>query len=161
MNCVDQVTFILMAVQLSSWTKPLLRSRILFNWPRTGRQLSLAYNLHEPSSKNRSDQAPLIILHGLFGSKQNNRGLSKYVHVTVHTLHPMLTSQGTGKRTTSTCIRNSQFIVVSMGTSDKCSRKARIFEIMAIRLMTLSMTILPWPLMSRTLWETIKFRTQR
>ena len=40
------------------------------------RQLSLAYSLHEPA-KVEAGRAPLIILHGLFGSKQNNRGISK------------------------------------------------------------------------------------
>lgn len=40
------------------------------------RQLSLAYTLHEPA-KAEAGRAPLIILHGLFGSKQNNRSVSK------------------------------------------------------------------------------------
>lgn len=41
------------------------------------RELSLAYSLHKPQ-KPEPDHAPLIILHGLFGSKQNNRSISKY-----------------------------------------------------------------------------------
>lgn len=41
------------------------------------RELSLAYNLHEPH-KPEPGHAPLILLHGLFGSKQNNRSISKY-----------------------------------------------------------------------------------
>lgn len=40
------------------------------------RQLSLAYTKHEPS-KSEPGQAPLVIMHGLFGSKQNNRSISK------------------------------------------------------------------------------------
>lgn len=40
------------------------------------RQLSLAYSLLEPA-KVEAGHAPLIILHGLFGSKQNNRSISK------------------------------------------------------------------------------------
>ncbi|KAF6241582.1 hypothetical protein HO173_000293 [Letharia columbiana] len=40
------------------------------------RGLSLAYTLHEPH-KPQLDHAPLIVLHGLFGSKQNNRSISK------------------------------------------------------------------------------------
>lgn len=40
------------------------------------RQLSLAYALHEPA-KVEAGRAPLILLHGLFGSKQNNRSISK------------------------------------------------------------------------------------
>jgi len=40
--------------------------------------VSLAYDLHEPSS-GRSDpkHAPIIFMHGLFGSKKNNRSISK------------------------------------------------------------------------------------
>ncbi|MCJ1460846.1 hypothetical protein MMC28_011228 [Mycoblastus sanguinarius] len=45
--------------------------RLSFN-----RQLSLAYNLYEPVNI-KPGHAPLIILHGLFGSKQNNRSISK------------------------------------------------------------------------------------
>lgn len=41
------------------------------------RGLSLAYNLHEPHEPGQG-HAPLILLHGLFGSKQNNRTISKY-----------------------------------------------------------------------------------
>ena len=41
------------------------------------RKLSLAYNLHEPHLPEPG-HAPLIVLHGLFGSKQNNRSISKY-----------------------------------------------------------------------------------
>ena len=44
---------------------------------RFERELSLAYNLHDPSNPE-SGHAPLIVLHGLFGSKQNNRSISKY-----------------------------------------------------------------------------------
>ena len=41
--------------------------------------LSLAYTLHEPSpSLNCSKDYALVILHGLFGSKQNHRSISKY-----------------------------------------------------------------------------------
>lgn len=42
------------------------------------RLLSLAFTLHEPPAISKdARQAPLIILHGLFGSKQNNRSISK------------------------------------------------------------------------------------
>ena len=44
---------------------------------RSKRQLSLAYNLHEPH-KPEPGHASLILLHGLFGSKQTNRSISKY-----------------------------------------------------------------------------------
>ncbi|KAH7152548.1 hypothetical protein B0J13DRAFT_594346 [Dactylonectria estremocensis] len=38
----------------------------------------LAYDLHEPTSPRTDKQkAPILFLHGLFGSKKNNRGISK------------------------------------------------------------------------------------
>ncbi|KAF4504400.1 hypothetical protein G6O67_008339 [Ophiocordyceps sinensis] len=39
----------------------------------------LAFDLHEPTASKTSEpnQAPIIFLHGLFGSKKNNRGISK------------------------------------------------------------------------------------
>lgn len=41
------------------------------------RYLSLAYTLHE-TPRVPAERPPLIILHGLFGSKQNSRSISKY-----------------------------------------------------------------------------------
>jgi hypothetical protein len=38
----------------------------------------LAYDLHEPTSPKTDNQtAPILFLHGLFGSKKNNRAISK------------------------------------------------------------------------------------
>ncbi|KAH7033022.1 Alpha/Beta hydrolase protein [Microdochium trichocladiopsis] len=40
--------------------------------------IDLAYDLHEPPKSDRSRQdAPIIFMHGLFGSKKNNRSVSK------------------------------------------------------------------------------------
>lgn len=46
--------------------------------PISVRNLSLAYTLHEPP-KDRFDGngRPIVIMHGLFGSKQNNRSISR------------------------------------------------------------------------------------
>lgn len=45
----------------------------------TTRHLSLAYHLHKPpKTDHERGYAPIVILHGLFGSKQNNRSISKY-----------------------------------------------------------------------------------
>lgn len=52
-----------------------------FNYlqPQSVRHLSLAYALHEPSkTKSLTKVSAVIIMHGLFGSKQNNRSISKY-----------------------------------------------------------------------------------
>ena len=57
---------------------PLRPARRLSRLSRCSkRELSLAYDLHKPR-KPEPGHAPLIILHGLFGSKQNNRSISKY-----------------------------------------------------------------------------------
>lgn len=39
-------------------------------------RLSLAYDYHEPA-KADSPGAPIVFMHGLFGSKKNNRSMSK------------------------------------------------------------------------------------
>jgi len=41
--------------------------------------VSLVYDLHEPSKPTVPDAqtSPIIIMHGLFGSKKNNRSISK------------------------------------------------------------------------------------
>lgn len=40
----------------------------------------LAYDLHEPAKPKFDERhSPILFLHGLFGSKKNNRGISKYV----------------------------------------------------------------------------------
>ncbi|KAI1000763.1 hypothetical protein K3495_g7435 [Podosphaera aphanis] len=43
---------------------------------RTSR-LTLAYELYEPSKYSATIPNPIIFMHGLFGSKKNNRGISK------------------------------------------------------------------------------------
>ncbi|KAJ6784868.1 hypothetical protein PWT90_00888 [Aphanocladium album] len=41
-------------------------------------RLKLAYDLHEPPKpRTTPDNAPILFLHGLFGSKKNNRAMSK------------------------------------------------------------------------------------
>lgn len=51
-----------------------------FSTSRPLARLDLSYDLHEPpkgSATSPSENAPIIILHGLFGSKRNNRSISK------------------------------------------------------------------------------------
>ncbi|KAK1997079.1 alpha/beta-hydrolase [Colletotrichum falcatum] len=44
----------------------------------THKRLNLSYDLHEPSkSVSGASPSPIIFLHGLFGSKKNNRTISK------------------------------------------------------------------------------------
>jgi pimeloyl-ACP methyl ester carboxylesterase len=56
--------------------------------------ITLAYDLHEPPKKSdgglreiRENAPPIIFLHGLFGSKKNNRSISKYAFRC--SIHPM------------------------------------------------------------------------
>ena len=59
--------------------KPL--NRTFATSSRHCKQLELAYDLHEPpdtkKSGTKSQNAPIIFMHGLFGSKKNNRSMSK------------------------------------------------------------------------------------
>jgi len=48
------------------------------------RSLSLAFDLHEPVKAQQPERKlgdPIIFIHGLFGSKKNNRSISKSVSV--------------------------------------------------------------------------------
>jgi hypothetical protein len=40
-------------------------------------RLSLAFDLHEPTKRLSSAPEAIIFMHGLFGSKKNNRSISK------------------------------------------------------------------------------------
>lgn len=49
--------------------------------PITITTVPLSYDLHEPAkpvSDNTNRTSPILFLHGLFGSKKNNRSISKY-----------------------------------------------------------------------------------
>lgn len=39
----------------------------------------LAYQVYGPENEQAVTRDPILFLHGLFGSKQNNRSISKYV----------------------------------------------------------------------------------
>jgi len=54
--------------QSPAWTRP-------FHASANCRAIDLAYSLHDEHGKAKG--APIIIVHGLFGSKKNNRSVSK------------------------------------------------------------------------------------
>ncbi|WYZ39028.1 hypothetical protein EsH8_III_000942 [Colletotrichum jinshuiense] len=64
-------------------SKASMRGRIASNLVfartfATQHRLTLSYDLHEPSKRSTGLTAdPIIFLHGLFGSKKNNRSISK------------------------------------------------------------------------------------
>ena len=39
--------------------------------------LPLDFDFHPPPSNGPRDQHPIVFMHGFFGSKKNNRGMSK------------------------------------------------------------------------------------
>ena len=110
------------------------------------RPLSLAYALHEPPRiESFKSGREIIIMHGLFGSKQNSRSISKYGSLC--TLHARTTlkrlEKGTGSRPEKAgiCFGNSVLRGVFGGPA---AYTVRICEIMANHLMTLSTTIPQW-----------------
>lgn len=56
------------ATPLPSWSRSFHASASL-------RAVDLAYKLHDNNGKAKGD--PIVILHGLFGSKRNNQSVSK------------------------------------------------------------------------------------
>lgn len=68
-------------------TRPLVRLRhpcqpqCLRNFSSTPtvHKLKLAYDLYEPPQGSEAKNAPIVFIHGLFGSKKNNRSMSKFV----------------------------------------------------------------------------------
>jgi hypothetical protein len=43
----------------------------------TAPRVSLAYDMHEPAKPSSNAPGAIIFMHGLFGSKKNNRSISK------------------------------------------------------------------------------------
>ena len=62
-------------IPLASIVKPTPWTRS-FHATASCRVVDLSYSLHDNQGKAKGD--PIIILHGLFGSKKNNRSVSKY-----------------------------------------------------------------------------------
>jgi hypothetical protein len=65
--------------------------------------ITLAYDLHEPPKKAdsglrslRDNAPPIIFIHGLFGSKKNNRSISKYDQVFWYSFTVQHAHEGTG-----------------------------------------------------------------
>lgn len=56
--------------------------RRAFSTTELSNGVTLAYDLHEPSKDGKTqeneDAPPILFIHGLFGSKKNNRSMSKY-----------------------------------------------------------------------------------
>lgn len=59
------------ATALPTWTRSFHASANL-------RVVDLAYRLHDDSGKAKGD--PIVMIHGLFGSKRNNQSVGKYAN---------------------------------------------------------------------------------
>lgn len=55
----------------------VLPSRLCLRKYSSIARVSLAFDLHEPKQGSNPKHAPIIFMHGLFGSKKNNRSISK------------------------------------------------------------------------------------
>lgn len=62
-------------IRISNATSPTAWTRS-FHVSANLRVVDLAYRLHDDSGK--ADGDPIVIVHGLFGSKRNNQGVGKY-----------------------------------------------------------------------------------
>ena len=118
------------------------------------RQLSLAYTKHSAIQTNNDvAHAPMVILHGLFGSKQNNRSISKYAARSIY----QFGLQPDRSRALARDLRRSVYALVSIGPNIKKKtyilRRFRISETMENHLMTLYTTIWPWLTTSRSSYE--------
>ena len=114
----------------------------------------LAFDLHEPKTPVTDGQSsPILFLHGLFGSKKNNRGMSKY-------------ASGQETRPMAGFVADHALELSPVTWADLCTRwyacrprsRARMFPffkipdgkprtsgIMATRRTTPAMTTRPWP----------------
>lgn len=72
--------------------------------------IKIAYDLHEPpkESSSRQNAPSIVFIHGLFGSKQNNRSMSKYApSASTLVLSTTLTTvQSLRARAEPSCIRH-------------------------------------------------------
>jgi hypothetical protein len=60
--------------RLTSIRQVLPLSRRVYS---TASRVPLAFDLHKPPEEADEQNAPIVFMHGLFGSKKNNRGISK------------------------------------------------------------------------------------
>lgn len=54
------------------------QARRAFSSTELSNGIKIAYDLHEPPKGSSAKNAPIVFIHGLFGSKKNNRSMSKY-----------------------------------------------------------------------------------
>lgn len=57
-----------------------------FSTTELGNGVKMAYELYEPEKGQAAQGAPIIFVHGLFGSKRNHRSMSKYGALFSHSL---------------------------------------------------------------------------
>lgn len=143
-------------------SRPMRENHNLSKKPfRLVRHLTLAYKLHEPEGTEKPFKSPLIMLHGLFGSKKNTFSINKSVVQWISFCQSRWwICQNFFPRFTKTSLRNC-LEAFSRYTKDLISwGPIRTCAIMAIPLTTRFTHILLWPLMWRNLLDIIVFRPQ-
>lgn len=55
-----------------------LNARRAFSTTELDSGVKIAYDLFEPEKEATAKDAPIVFIHGLFGSKRNNGSMSKY-----------------------------------------------------------------------------------
>jgi len=55
-----------------------LNARRVFSTTELDSGVKIAYDLFEPEKEATAKDAPIVFIHGLFGSKRNNGSMSKY-----------------------------------------------------------------------------------
>ncbi|CAK9829759.1 Protein ABHD11 [Anthophora retusa] len=69
---------------ISSFITPYLSSKQIRNNSDSVTPVKLAYASYESMNENNVSKNPVIIMHGLFGSKTNWNSLSKTIHQQTH-----------------------------------------------------------------------------
>jgi hypothetical protein len=66
------------------WHTFARQSRRAFSTTELSNGINMAYDFYEPDAKKAMTGGPIVFIHGFFGSKRNNRSMSKYAHQTRH-----------------------------------------------------------------------------
>ena len=106
-------------------------------------RISLAFDLHSPAQPSSNAPGPIIFMHGLFGSKKNNRSISKWAcHNHTNLGIPLIRYH----RALARDLGRPIYAVVSISAAELylLADRNRIFETTEILLIILNTTMLRW-----------------
>lgn len=128
----------------------------------TTTRVPLAYNLHNPPKESDLQNAPIIFMHGLFGSKKNNRSISKWAVLVSIDSDPVLTvNQSTSERPGETCLCSGECLFGYEVIGSFYLLLNRIFEIMGTHHTIPGTIIWLWRMMWKGSWRSISSVIQR